>query len=81
MSEINNKAAITRMKEEAVVEVTAWPDEVQVVINANDGSLTPDQARELASMLTKAADRSHRLDFEEKPNGDLVLVEKSSATA
>ena len=72
---------ITVPAERTVAEVTAWPDEVQIVVSAPDGNLTPDQARELARLLIEAADRSAHLDFEEDSAGEFKLVEKSPANA
>jgi hypothetical protein len=76
--EIQNAIAVTVRVTKSIAEVTAYPEEVMVTISAEDGILTPDQARELAANILKAADHAGRLDWEEVSNGNLKLVERSA---
>jgi hypothetical protein len=56
---------ITVQVEQTVAEVSAWPDEVYVKIEARDGNLTPEQARDLAAMLIQAAEDAPHLSWDE----------------
>lgn len=60
-----------------VVTVVSLPDEVQIRVTANEGVLTIEQARALAPMILAAADEAERLDWEDGPDGDLVMVDRN----
>lgn len=62
----------------SIAEVTPWPDEVNVRIDAQDGMFTLEQATELANAIIAAVARAGELDWHEKENGDLELVERGS---
>lgn len=60
---VENEQTIEVPSKRKIATVTAWPDEVQVEIHAVDGSLTVEQANELASQLVKAVNQAKRLDW------------------
>jgi len=65
-----------------LTEVRALPDEVAIEINKLqgwDGYFTPAEAREFAQQILTAADESATLDWEEKDNGDMLIVQKANA--
>ncbi len=73
---VDNEQTITVPDERKIATVTAWPDEVQVVIEAPDGNLTVAQANELAAQLLSAANLAPRLDWE-GDDLDAHLVERA----
>lgn len=68
--------AITVPSVKTIAEVTAFPDEVSVVVRAEDGMITPHQARQLAAELIAAADESATLDWLENEAGEFTIVSK-----
>lgn len=58
-------AVLTRTKQEEVLVVTAWPDEVHVEIKTPDGDLTIEEATELVALLTSAIEMAPKLDIDD----------------
>lgn len=78
MSGVENVQMVTKPAVEERVRVVAWPDEVQVVVLAREGNLTPDEAEELSPVLLKAAEQARRLDWS-GDGDDAELVERAAA--
>ena len=73
---------VIRNMSRELTEVRPLPDEVAIEINKLqgwDGYFTPAEAREFAHQILEAADESATLEWEEKDNGDMMIVQKADA--
>lgn len=58
-------AKITEKRTYEIADVTAFPDEVSVVVATREFNLTPDQAREFGRLLIAAADAAPHTDWDD----------------
>lgn len=73
---MNTTKQITVTTEVPVAAVSSFPDEVKVDILAVDGIITPEQAIELAALLTAAAAEAPTLDWE--GDDELKIVKRNA---
>lgn len=73
---MNTTKQITVTREIPVATVSSFPDEVKIDILALDGIITPDQAIELAALLTAAAVEAPTLDWE--GDDELKIVKRDA---